>query len=51
MISVWLFDFCVAFSILTITSSRNLQMTWDWLHWKANLIRFLTIYSMLNETS
>jgi hypothetical protein len=25
-------------------------MTWDWLHWKANLISFLTIYSMLNET-
>jgi hypothetical protein len=48
---VWLFDFCATFSILTITSSRNLQMTWGWMRWKANLISFLTMYSMLNETS
>jgi hypothetical protein len=48
---VWLFDFCAAFSILAITSSRNFQMMWDWLHWKSNFISFLTIYIMLNETS
>jgi hypothetical protein len=49
--SVWLFDFCGAFSILIITSPRNLQMTWGWMRWKGNLIRFLTMYSMVNETS
>jgi hypothetical protein len=49
--SVCLFDFWAVFSIFIITSPRNLQMMWDWLGWKADLIRFLTIYSMLNETS
>jgi hypothetical protein len=25
-------------------------MTWGWMRWKADLISFLTMYSMLNET-
>jgi hypothetical protein len=43
-------DFCAAFSILIITSPRNLQMRWGWMRWKTILLIFLTMYSMLNET-
>jgi hypothetical protein len=45
-----MFDFCVAFSILIITSPTSLQMALGWMRWKADLIRFLTMYSMPNET-
>jgi hypothetical protein len=51
LISVWMFDFCATISILIITSPRNLQMRWGWMRWNADLIRFLIMYSMLNETS
>jgi hypothetical protein len=49
-IFAWLFDFCAAFSILIITSPRSLQMLWDWMHWKADLVSFLTMYIMPNAT-
>jgi hypothetical protein len=51
VVFAWLFDFYATFSILIITSPRNLQIAWDWMHWKVELISFLTMYNMLNETS
>jgi hypothetical protein len=41
--------FEVVFNVLIITPTRNIQMTWDQMRWKDNLITFNTVHIMLHE--